>query len=142
MEHFLQLESCGVVIWAELVLSCVSSNSGSPHSSPLHDAGAGHGAGPPGGAPPPRHLHAAHPAPRHAKRWVVESLGQCLVTSRICAGMSKCVRGWCLPKDYQKLESPSEAAGDPVHVDINVEILDILSINDKEFSISMSMYFR
>ena len=64
------------------------------------------------------------------------------VTSHICAGMSKCVRGWCLPKDYQKLESPSEAAGDPVHVDINVEILDILSINDKEFSISMSMYFR
>ena len=64
------------------------------------------------------------------------------VTPHICAGMSKCVRGWCLPKDYQKLESPSEAAGDPVHVDINVEILDILSINDKEFSISMSMYFR
>ena len=175
MEHFLQLESCGVVIWAELLLSCVSSNSGYPHSSPLHDAGAGHGAGPPGGAPPPRHLHAAHPAPRHAKRWVVELetnlrdvwrftidnnkelivimkvqtyqskdrfQRQSWVISHICAGMSKCVRGWCLPKDYQKLESPSEAAGDPVHVDINVEILDILSINDKEFSISMSMYFR
>ena len=65
-EHFLQLESCGVVIWAELLLSCVSYNSGYPRSSPLHDAGAGHGAGPPGGAPPPRHLHAAHPATRHA----------------------------------------------------------------------------
>ena len=26
-----------------------------------------------------------------------------------------------------------------VHVDINVEILDILSVNDKEFSITMSM---
>ena len=47
--------------------------------------------------------------------------------------------GWCLPKDYQKLESPRPDS--PVNVDINVEILDILSVNDKEFSISMSMYF-
>ena len=54
-------------------------------------------------------------------------------------GMLKCVLGWCLPKDYQKLESPTPDS--PVHVDINVEILDILSVNDKEFSISMSMYF-
>jgi len=54
-------------------------------------------------------------------------------------GMLKCVLGWCLPKDYQKLESP--APDEPVHVDINVEILDILSVNDKEFSITMSMYF-
>ena len=54
--------------------------------------------------------------------------------------MLKCVLGWCLPKDYQKLESPRPDS--PVHVDINVEILDILSVNDKEFSITMSMYFR
>ena len=54
-------------------------------------------------------------------------------------GVLKCVLGWCLPKDYQKLESPRPDS--PVHVDINVEILDILSVNDKEFSISMSMYF-
>ena len=53
--------------------------------------------------------------------------------------MLKCVLGWCLPKDYQKLESPTP--DEPVHVDINVEILDILSVNDKEFSITMSMYF-
>ena len=51
----------------------------------------------------------------------------------------KCVLGWCLPKDYQKLESPRPTS--PVDVDINVEILDILSVNDKEFSITMSMYF-
>ena len=48
--------------------------------------------------------------------------------------------GWCLPKDYQKLESPQPDS--PVHVKINVDILDILSVNDKEFSITMSMYFR
>ena len=54
-------------------------------------------------------------------------------------GMLKCVLGWCLPKSYQKLESPTP--DDSVHVDINVEILDILSVNDKEFSITMSMYF-
>ena len=53
--------------------------------------------------------------------------------------MLKCVLGWCLPMDYQKLESPRPDS--PVHVDINVEILDILSVNDKEFSITMSMYF-
>ena len=47
--------------------------------------------------------------------------------------------GWCLPLDYQKLESPNPKG--TVHVDINVEILDILSVNDKEFSITMSMYF-
>ena len=51
----------------------------------------------------------------------------------------KCVLGWCLPSSYQKLESPTP--DDSVHVDINVEILDILSVNDKEFSITMSMYF-
>jgi len=54
-------------------------------------------------------------------------------------GMLKCVLGWCLPLDYQKLESPIPDGA--VHVDIDVEILDILSINDKEFSITMSMYF-
>ena len=53
--------------------------------------------------------------------------------------MLKCVLGWCLPLDYQKLESPTPKG--TVHVDINVEILDILSVNDKEFSITMSMYF-
>ena len=51
----------------------------------------------------------------------------------------KCVLGWCLPEDYQKLESPRPDS--PVNVDINVEILDILSVNDKDFSITMSMYF-
>ena len=51
----------------------------------------------------------------------------------------KCVLGWCLPKSYQKLESPRPDSA--VNVDINVEILDILSVNDKDFSITMSMYF-
>ena len=51
----------------------------------------------------------------------------------------KCVLGWCLPQGYQKLESPRPDS--PVNVDINVEILDILSVNDKDFSITMSMYF-
>ena len=53
--------------------------------------------------------------------------------------MSRCVLGFCLPLNYQKLESPNPDGA--VHVDINVEILDILSVNDKEFSITMSMYF-
>ena len=60
--------------------------------------------------------------------------------SSYCAGMLKCVLGFCLPLNYQKLESPKPDGA--VHVDINVEILDILSVNDKEFSITMSMYFR
>jgi hypothetical protein len=69
--------------------------------------------------------------------------------------MLKCVLGWCLPLDYQKLESPTPdepvrkaSVGKKriqnyirvqVHVNINVEILDILDVNDKEFSITMSM---
>ena len=53
--------------------------------------------------------------------------------------MLKCVLGFCLPLDYQKLESPTPDGA--MHVDINVDILDILSVNDKEFSITMSMYF-
>ena len=53
--------------------------------------------------------------------------------------MLKCVLGFCLPLGYQKLESPNPKG--TVNVDINVEILDILSVNDKEFSITMSMYF-
>ena len=48
-----------------------------------------------------------------------------------------CILGWCLPKDFQKPES--QRPDSPI--DINVEILDILSVNVKEFSISMSMYF-
>ena len=58
----------------------------------------------------------------------------------LLSGMSRCVLGFCLPLNYQKLESPDPDGA--VHVDINVEILDILSVNDKEFSITMSMYFR
>ena len=58
---------------------------------------------------------------------------------KLIPGMLKCVLGWCLPLNYQKLESPIPDGA--VHVDINVEILDILSVNDKEFSITMSMYF-
>ena len=53
--------------------------------------------------------------------------------------MLKCVLGFCLPLGYQKLESPNPNG--TVDVDITVEILDILSVNDKEFSITMSMYF-
>ena len=62
-----------------------------------------------------------------------------LIIFNLGEGVLKCVLGWCLPKDYQKLESPIPDGA--VHVDIDVEILDILSINDKEFSITMSMYF-
>jgi len=54
-------------------------------------------------------------------------------------GEPKCVLGFCLPMDYEKLRSP-EIEG-PIHIDINVEILDILSVDEKEFSISLSMFF-
>ena len=125
-------------------------------------------AGAAGGAHPASHLHHTHPHTRRSKRWILTILLlfehifqnggklnlQSAVRGRVTregvlsrvyydlklSGMSQCVKGFCLPLDYQKLESPTPDS--PVHVDINVEILDILSVNDKEFSISMSMYFR
>ena len=67
-------------------------------------------------------------------------------------------KDWNTPNDFLPLQNSSEnyagsrryECGDKikdkiqmkimqVHVDINVEILDILSVNDKEFSITMSM---
>ncbi|XP_023323455.1 glutamate-gated chloride channel subunit beta [Eurytemora carolleeae] len=54
-------------------------------------------------------------------------------------GMSKCVLGWCLPRGYQKLEQPNPEKA--VMINVNLEILDILGVNDKEFSITLSMYF-
>lgn len=71
--------------------------------------------------------------------YILLSLMVLLTPSQADDQPGKCVLGWCLPKSYQKLESPTP--DDSVHVDINVEILDILSVNDKEFSITMSMYF-
>ena len=55
------------------------------------------------------------------------------------SGNQKCVLGFCLPLDYQKLEPPKPL--ESTNVKINVEILDILAVNDKEFSITLSMYF-
>ena len=92
------------------------------------------------------HLHKTswwvnlNPSPRQLKLTLCLRERQIEKTSFFhFTGMSKCVLGWCLPKDYQKLESPIPDGA--VNVDIDVEILDILSINDKEFSITMSMYF-
>ena len=67
-------------------------------------------------------------------------------------------KDWNTPNDFLPLQNPSENYSGSrryrceikikdksqmkimqVHVDINVEILDILSVNDKEFSITMSM---
>ncbi|TRY77326.1 hypothetical protein TCAL_06961 [Tigriopus californicus] len=49
---------------------------------------------------------------------------------------SFCVSGLCLPMDYNKLEMP------PGRNDIKIEltILDVLSVNDKDFSISVYAY--
>ncbi len=51
----------------------------------------------------------------------------------------KCVSGFCLPGDYEKLETP---AMDHVNVvNIDTDIMDVLTVNDKEFSVTLTMYF-
>lgn len=53
----------------------------------------------------------------------------------------KCAAGYCLPLDYQKLELPLEEGDDgPTVVKIETEILDFLTVNDKEFCITVTMY--
>lgn len=63
----------------------------------------------------------------------------CLVIASVLAENSPtrfCVSGLCLPVDYNKLEMPRGRN------DIKVEltILDVLSVNDKDFSISVYAY--
>ncbi len=53
--------------------------------------------------------------------------------------MQKCVAGFCLPHDYAKLETPKM---DHVNVvNVNTDIMDVLTVNDKEFSVTLTMYF-
>ncbi len=55
------------------------------------------------------------------------------------AGIMKCVSGYCLPANYQKLELPVVDAATTVQVE--TDIMDVLQINDKEFSVTLTMYF-
>ncbi|TRY76187.1 hypothetical protein TCAL_14752 [Tigriopus californicus] len=47
-----------------------------------------------------------------------------------------CVSGFCLPKDYNQLEMPPGRN----KIRVEISILDILSVNDKDFSISIYAY--
>ena len=49
----------------------------------------------------------------------------------------KCAENVCIPNDYNKFEMPD----DHVHVDIGMKIVEILEINDHEFSAAFYMYF-
>ncbi|XP_040576873.1 glutamate-gated chloride channel subunit beta [Lepeophtheirus salmonis] len=51
----------------------------------------------------------------------------------------KCVSGFCLPRNYEKLESPKPLKTTTIHVE--VDVMDVLNVNDKEFSVTLSMYF-
>jgi len=49
-----------------------------------------------------------------------------------------CVAGFCLPTSYIKLNLPSS---ERQHIKMNLEVLDVLNVNDKKFSVALSMYF-
>lgn len=49
---------------------------------------------------------------------------------------SVCVSGFCLPKAYNQLEMPPGQS----NIRVDLSILDILSVNDKDFSISIYAY--
>ena len=50
-----------------------------------------------------------------------------------------CVSGFCLPPLYEKLEAPVTDRATTVH--ITTDIMDVLNVNDKEFSVTLTMYF-
>ncbi len=51
----------------------------------------------------------------------------------------KCVSGFCLPELYEKLETPHSDTVN--HVNVELDIMDVLNVNDKEFSVTLTMYF-
>ena len=50
---------------------------------------------------------------------------------------NKCVEGYCLHHSYNKLELPSPKT----HVKVNLEVLDIIRVDDRKFSVELNMYF-
>jgi len=54
------------------------------------------------------------------------------------APAKECVADYCLPNEYNPLELPSSERQD---VQINLEVLDVLRVDDKKFSLSLSLYF-
>ena len=71
----------------------------------------------------------------------------------------KCVSGFCLPELYEKLENPGSVTNSTTTVHVETEIMDVLQVrhvhpgvskihplmffqvNDKEFSVTLTMYF-
>ena len=51
----------------------------------------------------------------------------------------KCVSGFCLPDHYEKLEPPTTDSFNTVFIEM--DIMDVLQVNDKEFSVTLTMYF-
>ena len=49
----------------------------------------------------------------------------------------QCVEGYCLDSSYNKLELPSPRT----HVRVNLEVLDIIRVDDRKFSVELNMYF-
>ena len=50
---------------------------------------------------------------------------------------NKCVEGYCLHHSYNKLELPAPKT----HVKVNLEVLDIIRVDDRKFSVELNMYF-
>ena len=50
-----------------------------------------------------------------------------------------CTEQFCLPKDYNRLLKPY--SDKPVHISVDLDILQILKVNDLDFTITFSMYF-
>ena len=47
------------------------------------------------------------------------------------------MEGYCLHHSYNKLELPSPKT----HVKVNLEVLDIIRVDDRKFSVELNMYF-
>ena len=69
--------------------------------------------------------------------WLFLALCPALLTASI--EEQRCVSGYCLPAGYQKLETPVK--DHYTTVKMVTDIMDVLSVNDKEFSVTLTMYF-
>jgi len=53
--------------------------------------------------------------------------------------MKTCVSGFCLPHNYSTLELPNPKL--ITNIEMDLEVLDLLKVDDKKFSVSINMYF-
>lgn len=61
----------------------------------------------------------------------------CACFHMVDSSLTSCAGKVCVPKDYDKFEMPKNH----VQVGVDIEIIEILEIDDRDFTVSFYMYF-